>query len=88
MGIARTLVENCETAALQMKKDQLYIRVEQNNTAAVTMYERLNYKAQVHEYFGVKDTTILLNKKLGLPAFDDRNRTQDESESIVLDFVL
>jgi len=63
-GIARALVEQCEDLSLQMNKEELYIRVEQNNTAAIEMYKNLAYTRQSHEYFGVKDTTMLLHKKL------------------------
>lgn len=67
-GIAKMLIEKCEDVALNsMNKEELYIRVEQNNTRAIQMYENLSYKQQAHDYFGVKDTTMLLHKRLVVP---------------------
>jgi ribosomal protein S18 acetylase RimI-like enzyme len=68
-----------------MGTNEIFIRVEQNNTPAISIYEGLNYEAQAHEYFGVADTTILLKKKLTLPF--DRNCTGDDTQP-VLDYVL
>lgn len=84
-GIARSLIQNCERLAQQMGTNEIFIRVEQNNTPAISMYEGLNYEAQAHEYFGVADTTILLNKKLSMAV--DRNCTGDDAQP-VLDYVL
>ena len=84
-GIARSLIQNCELLAQQMGMNEIFIRVEQNNTPAIFMYEGLDYEAQAHEYFGVADTTILLNKKLTVPA--DRNCTGGDTQP-VLDYVL
>lgn len=64
-GIATTLVQKCEFLVREkMQKDELYIRVEQTNQAAITMYNNLQYNRQAHSFFGVKDTTMLLHKRL------------------------
>ena len=65
--------------------NEIFIRVEQINTLAISMYEGLNYEAQAHKYFGVANTTILLNKKLTMPI--DRNCTGNDAQ-LVLDYVL
>jgi ribosomal protein S18 acetylase RimI-like enzyme len=81
-GIASKLIQECEHLAIKMGKNELFIRVERNNTPALHMYEGLGYQAQPHDYFGVVDTTILLNKKLTVL---NRNCTGDD---MVLDFIL
>jgi ribosomal protein S18 acetylase RimI-like enzyme len=81
-GIASHLIEECERLAVRMGKNELYIRVERNNTPAIYMYQGLGYEAQPHHYFGVVDTTILLNKRLTVV---DRNCAGDD---MVLDYIL
>jgi ribosomal protein S18 acetylase RimI-like enzyme len=64
-GIATSLVQTCErTVCHDMKRRELYIRVEQANHAAIQMYKNLHYQQQDHDYFGVEDTTMLLHKSL------------------------
>jgi ribosomal protein S18 acetylase RimI-like enzyme len=64
-GIATSLVRTCErTVCHDMKRRELYIRVEQANRAAIQMYKNLHYQQQDHDYFGVEDTTMLLHKSL------------------------
>lgn len=86
-GVARHLIHKCEYVARdEMEKPHLYIRVEHNNTVAISMYTGLNYEALQHEYFGVKDTTMLLKKSFEanhMPALDNAN----EGETM-LDYVL
>ena len=87
-GIARALIQHCEhIAKRRMQKDQLYIRVERNNTRAISMYERPEYEAQAREYFGVRDTTILLNKKLAVGREWNHTSSGDDAQP-VLDYVL
>ena len=60
-GIASRLVEQCEARARSMGKSKMYLRVEQNNEAALHMYcENMAYEKRPHPVFGVKDKTILL----------------------------
>jgi ribosomal protein S18 acetylase RimI-like enzyme len=89
-GIASQLIEECERLAHKMGKHDLYIRVERNNTPAIYMYQGLGYEEQPHDYFGVVDTTILLNKKLRVV---DQNCTRDNNDDdntqpVLLDYVL
>lgn len=63
-GIAKALIEACENIVLRQQWRDLYIRVEQKNDVAIQMYNNLQYKAQNHPVFGVKDTTTLLHKEL------------------------
>ena len=53
--------------------DELYLRVERTNDGALSMYGSLGYDVVPHEYFGVRDTTLLLRRAL----VDD---TDDEDE--------
>lgn len=64
-GIAKKMVQECERTARQdMNRNELYIRVEEKNTAAVSMYDGLGYEPLEHHIFGVQDTTVLLRKDL------------------------
>lgn len=64
-GIALNLIETCETIAREkLSANEMYIRVERENYVAVQMYEKIDYKPQQHEIFGVEDTTVLLHKTL------------------------
>ena len=67
-GIAKHMVQECERIATHdMNRRELYIRVEENNTAAVQMYNGLGYEPLGHHIFGVQDTTVLLRKYLMEP---------------------
>lgn len=76
-GIAKKMVQECErTAHYDMNRHELYIRVEEKNTAAVDMYDGLGYEPLEHHIFGVQDTTVLLRKDLS------------KNEPFVLDYVV
>eukprot|EP00566_Odontella_aurita_P019732 CAMPEP_0113594608 /NCGR_PEP_ID=MMETSP0015_2-20120614/39177_1 /TAXON_ID=2838 /ORGANISM="Odontella" /LENGTH=305 /DNA_ID=CAMNT_0000501635 /DNA_START=266 /DNA_END=1181 /DNA_ORIENTATION=+ /assembly_acc=CAM_ASM_000160 len=59
-GVATQMVVHCEDKARAMGYNRLFLRVEGDNDAALSMYARMGYKVQEHPYFGVKDTTTLL----------------------------
>jgi ribosomal protein S18 acetylase RimI-like enzyme len=64
-GIARALIELCERMVVEtLNQSSLYMRVERDNSNAMTMYQKLLYQPQAHTIFGVKDTTVLLCKPL------------------------
>lgn len=89
-GIASCLIQKCQQVVIeQMNKRELYIRVEQDNTPALQMYTvKLNYQAQPHDYFGVKDTTILLHKSLNAAVKEDDCKNRTQTDAIVLDYIL
>lgn len=64
-GIACALVSRCEDKVKSYGSNDLYLRVEFKNNAAISMYGKLGYDAMKHHYFGVKDTTLLLHKCFG-----------------------
>lgn len=96
LGIAKALIQQCEDIVSNdiMKHDELYLRVERANDAAITMYQSLHYHSLPHPFFGVKDTTILLHKHL----FDNNSQiiatenttttTATTATNIVLDYVV
>eukprot|EP00978_Attheya_sp_CCMP212_P002448 scaffold5013_cov51-Attheya_sp.AAC.1 len=85
-GIASALVFGSEATALQiMGHTQLFIRVEEENKPALQMYNALQYDAQDHPFFGVKDTTTLLRRDLlqsRKEAVKDASTEDSESDSI------
>lgn len=95
-GIASRLVEQCEARSRQMGKSKMYLRVEQNNDAALRMYcENMAYEKRQHPIFGVKDTTILLRcdlqERLKMTSTNKEDALESESgsveeEDIVLDY--
>lgn len=80
-GIAKALIQQCETIVSNdvMKHNQLYLRVERDNHAAIHMYQSLGYQSIPHPFFGVKDTTILLHKQL-IPNNNNNNKNQKAVE--------
>jgi ribosomal protein S18 acetylase RimI-like enzyme len=42
-GLAKALVEQCEAFCMNHNKRELFIRVQEHNVAALTMYQRLGY---------------------------------------------
>jgi len=66
-GIAKLMVETSEgIAQTDMKKEGMYIKVEENNVAAVQMYDKLGYEDMGHTFGsnGIPESTILLRKNL------------------------
>jgi len=64
-GIASRLVKTSEVFVVEsMGEERLFIRVEQDNQAAILMYNRMGYVPEDHPVFGVEDTTILLRRDL------------------------
>lgn len=62
-GIAKQLVQICEETCIKyFHKNQLFIRVEETNIAAINMYKQLNYK--IIDNPGDPDEIILLCKQL------------------------
>ncbi|KAL3903150.1 MAG: hypothetical protein SGARI_005508 [Bacillariaceae sp.] len=43
-GMAKALVEQCEQFCIRQSKTELYIRVQESNVAALTMYQQLGYE--------------------------------------------
>mmetsp|Transcript_2852 Transcript_2852/g.3329 ORF Transcript_2852/g.3329 Transcript_2852/m.3329 type:complete len:311 (-) Transcript_2852:82-1014(-) len=64
-GIACALISRCEDKVKSYGSNDLYLRVEFKNNAAISMYGKRGYDAMKHHYFGVKDTTLLLHKCFG-----------------------
>eukprot|EP00521_Asterionellopsis_glacialis_P006739 CAMPEP_0195282124 /NCGR_PEP_ID=MMETSP0707-20130614/1142_1 /TAXON_ID=33640 /ORGANISM="Asterionellopsis glacialis, Strain CCMP134" /LENGTH=234 /DNA_ID=CAMNT_0040341077 /DNA_START=522 /DNA_END=1226 /DNA_ORIENTATION=- len=80
-GIARALIQQCEETVQQLfQKDELYIRVEQDNEAARSMYDDLGYQHQVHDIFGVRDTTMLLHRSF-ITKEKEKEETKNPSSS-------
>ena len=75
-GIASSLILACELVAEKWNEDNLHLRVEAANTSALCMYAALGYHFVEHPYFGVKDTTMLLRRKL-TPADDSLGTKKD-----------
>lgn len=66
-GIAKLLIQTSEgMARTQMKKQDLYIKVEDSNVVAVQMYDALGYEELGHTFGsnGMPESTILLRKNL------------------------
>jgi GNAT superfamily N-acetyltransferase len=64
LGLAKTLVQKCELRVKEMGLNRMFLRVERDNNAARNMYANLGYDELNHPIFGVKDTTILLERRL------------------------
>jgi len=84
-GIARALIQKCEqTVQEQMNKSEMYIRVEQSNDAARSMYDGLGYSHQEHDIFGVRDTTMLLHRSFleneGSNDYNDEGGQQQQQQ--------
>ena len=66
----------CEIIAERWKKDELFLRVEATNEAALLMYSTLGYSFIEHPFFGVKDTTMLLRRELTVSDDEDKSRSR------------
>jgi len=64
LGLAKSLVQECESRILSMGRNMLFLRVERDNNAARKMYESIGYDHSPHHIFGVNDSTILLKRSL------------------------
>ncbi len=62
-GIAKALVEACEDFCRNIPRQELYIRVEESNQAAMDMYmEKLQYRSQGIEVTREKNRVMTLHK--------------------------
>lgn len=63
-GVATGLITACERKALQMGYDCLYLRVDHDNDAAISMYGSMGYDIVDHDIYGKRplDTTLLLKR--------------------------
>lgn len=69
--MAKALIDACETFCLNsMGRDELFIRVESTNEAAVSMYKGLGYN-EIDNPDDAEGKIILLNKKLLVEAEND-----------------
>lgn len=94
-GVAKALINQCEDEIRLWGKYELFLRVEKQNIAALKMYDSLGYVCVPHHFFGIKDTTILLNQKLPKKRNKEETKTDDSTDNLdfsgdssVLDYVV
>ena len=88
-GLAQTLVLECESFIQSIPREELFIRVEESNEAAVAMYQKLGYGVQSKDEDKNKGTILILHKSFNdsveMNVVDDgassENRTLAESGS-------
>jgi len=84
-GIASSMIVASEVVVEKWQENEMYLRVEASNEAALLMYAGLGYEFVEHPYFGVKDTTMLLRRNLVLKNKDkEGDLTSSTSTSCAL----
>ena len=90
-GIARALVEYCEHFIQNIPKEELWIRVQESNVAAISMYEKLDYDIVTREEDPQQGKVLVLHKEWeieldnGIDTDDDVDDVDDCNEEIELD---
>jgi ribosomal protein S18 acetylase RimI-like enzyme len=79
MGVAQAMIGECERFCLEdLKKNEMYIRVEASNLAALRMYTKLGYKSIINPEDSIGNISILRKKLV-------RGTVSEEAVKNVLD---
>jgi len=84
-GIAQRLVEQCEDFCRSLKKEEVFIRVERTNEAALNMYTKLGYSEFTHPDDD-SEKVMLLRKEL-VEHTEDEHETACTDKSVGVDAV-
>jgi ribosomal protein S18 acetylase RimI-like enzyme len=84
-GIAKALIQRGECFLEENSRNELFIRVEESNEAAISMYKRLDYEIQSSEVD--KDGRSLLTLYKKLTSYDNDFDSTDDSDSFTADYV-
>ena len=85
-GLAKALVKRGEEFIQRIPRNDLFIRVEESNEAAVAMYRQLDYKILGREVDKDERILLTLHKKFMISSKDDTDEaTGISSESTPLD---
>jgi len=63
MGVASKLIEACEEEVLKWGRTEIFLRVRENNNAAINMYKKLGYDVENISIDKDSNDSLLLMKK-------------------------